>query len=172
MVERCELGPLLDEVIRSTQGEQSGRDEAVELSLRVGENLPAVCLDRGQIVRAMRELMLNALQAPGRRSVEIVARHDPATRRVQLRVTDDGGGMDPHTLHHATDPFFSAKKAGRRCGLGLPTAKRLIEAHGGTLELRSVPHRGTSVTVTLPIRCGNETAGAIEETEHEPRAAA
>src|SRR5690606_39505417 len=66
-----------------------------------------------------------------------------------ITVKDTGPGMDERTLQHALDPFFSRKAAGRQTGLGLPTAKRLVEAHGGTLELRSSPGQGTVATVRL-----------------------
>jgi two-component system sensor histidine kinase RegB len=59
--------------------------------------------------------------------------------------------MDAHTLSHATDPFFSAKAAGRQVGMGLSRVAQLAEAHGGRIDLRSTPGRGTTATLTLPL---------------------
>jgi signal transduction histidine kinase len=58
--------------------------------------------------------------------------------------------MDAHTAAKATDPFFSACEAGRRRGMGLAHAQRLLTLNGGDLKLASQPDQGTIVTVTLP----------------------
>ncbi len=67
-----------------------------------------------------------------------------------LQVRDLGCGMDTDTLRKATHPFFSAKPAGRKRGMGLAYAARLIQLNRGTLALASTPHQGTTATVTLP----------------------
>ena len=58
--------------------------------------------------------------------------------------------MDEQTLSKATQPFFSDKPAGRKRGMGLAHAQRLIEINNGTLDIASQPGKGTTVTVTLP----------------------
>ena len=63
--------------------------------------------------------------------------------RIVVTVADNGQGMDESTLQHAFDPFFSARSAGRRRGMGLPKALRWIEASGGTVRLESRPGQGT-----------------------------
>ena len=74
-----------------------------------------------------------------------------AGRTLLIQVTDDGDGMDPHTLRHAPDPFFSAKPAGRQVGMGLPRAQQLAGAHGGSVRLRSEAGRGTVATLMIPL---------------------
>jgi signal transduction histidine kinase len=59
--------------------------------------------------------------------------------------------MDTDTLHKATYPFFSAKPAGRKRGMGLAYAARVIQLHGGQLELSSEVDRGTTVHIALRI---------------------
>jgi signal transduction histidine kinase len=58
--------------------------------------------------------------------------------------------MDEATVRKATSPFFSAKSAGRKRGMGLAYASRLIRLNRGTLEIESQPEHGTTVTITLP----------------------
>jgi signal transduction histidine kinase len=58
--------------------------------------------------------------------------------------------MDEATVAKAYTPFFSAQAAGRRRGLGLPKARRIIENHGGSIWINSQPGRGTTVSVRLP----------------------
>jgi signal transduction histidine kinase len=71
-------------------------------------------------------------------------------RAVRVEVADTGQGMDSRTARRALDPFFSTRPSGT--GLGLAIAARIAEAHDGTLELRSRPGEGTTVTLVLPVR--------------------
>ena len=67
-----------------------------------------------------------------------------------MTVRDTGPGMDARTLDSAFTPFFSAQRAGRRRGLGLPRAKRYVENNGGRIWIRTRPGEGTTVYVQLP----------------------
>jgi signal transduction histidine kinase len=67
---------------------------------------------------------------------------------IELSVIDTGKGMPPEVAARAFRPFYSNRPGGT--GLGLPTARKIIEAHGGTIELQSEPGRGTKFTIRLP----------------------
>jgi signal transduction histidine kinase len=69
---------------------------------------------------------------------------------LRLSVTDNGVGMDPATLDHAVEPFFTTKPIGKGTGLGLSMAKGFAEQSGGGLAISSAPDRGTTVTLWLP----------------------
>jgi putative nucleotidyltransferase with HDIG domain len=121
-----------------------------QIDVRLAD-MPAAQVDGGQVTGAIGEIVQNALAATketGR--VSITASFDSLGRRLVINVTDDGCGMDEHTLAHACDPFFSAQRAGRRPGMGLAKALRWIESAGGSLRLESKPGRGTRATVVLP----------------------
>ncbi len=64
---------------------------------------------------------------------------------------DSGGGVDPKHLDHIFDPFFTTKREGEGTGLGLSICRQIVEEHGGRLELDSIPGRGSTFTVILPI---------------------
>jgi len=66
-----------------------------------------------------------------------------------ITVHDHGPGMPPDILNHVFTPFFTTKARGS--GLGLPTAKRLIEAHKGQITVNSPPGGGTSFHIELPL---------------------
>jgi signal transduction histidine kinase len=83
-------------------------------------------------------------------SIEVKVDSDDAGDSVRFQITDKGCGMDAQTLSKAKHPFFSSKTAGRKRGMGLAYAQRLIELNGGRLKLQSQPDSGTTVTVTLP----------------------
>ena len=80
---------------------------------------------------------------------QLVVRTYGTAEGVALDLIDTGQGMDENTAAQVFNAFFSTKSGGS--GLGLPTAKKIIEAHGGSISLQSEPGRGTRLTVKLPI---------------------
>jgi len=109
--------------------------------------LPSVRLDRETFRSAVLNLLLNAVQAmaPGG---QLVVRTRAAGLGVLLELIDTGPGMDPETLGKVFRAFYTTKQGGS--GLGLPTSRKIIEAHGGTIDVESTPGRGTKVTIWLP----------------------
>ncbi|HMQ16014.1 MAG TPA: ATP-binding protein, partial [Phycisphaerae bacterium] len=79
---------------------------------------------------------------------------------VEISVRDNGPGMPPEVLARAFDPFFSHKRAGRRRGLGLPRAQRIVELQGGHIRLESQPGAGTQALVLLPRSAAPPTSAA------------
>jgi len=69
---------------------------------------------------------------------------------VLVRVTDTGAGIPPDVQPHILEPYFSTKKSGT--GLGLPTVRRIVEEHGGSLSFSSTLGKGTQFTLRLPAR--------------------
>ncbi len=111
----------------------------------------ALHVDATQVGEALRMLLVNALEAVddgGRIRVE--ARQDDAGSAL-IVIDDDGPGMDAAMASKACDPFFSGREAGRGIGLGLPKARRLVEASGGSLVVESRPGHGTRCSIALPI---------------------
>ena len=123
---------------------------AVTFARSVPEGLPDVEVDRALTTRALANLVENALQAIGQRgtvTVDAAAEAGPEGRPgVSIAIADSGSGMDADALARAFEPYFSTKAGGT--GLGLPIAKRNIEASGGTVRMTS--GAGTRVTVWLP----------------------
>ena len=78
---------------------------------------------------------------------------------VMIELIDTGPGMEPATLARVFEAFYSTKQGGS--GLGLPTARKIVEAHGGTIDVDSAPGRGTKVAIWLPapprLPTGSET---------------
>ncbi|MGA2034368.1 MAG: ATP-binding protein [Thermoguttaceae bacterium] len=123
---------------------RAARIETVEY---LASDLPMVLLDRESFHGALLDLVLNAQQAmPG--GGQLVLRSYGTPEGVALDLIDTGCGMDGETQAHVFDAFFSTKRGGS--GLGLPTAKKIIEAHGGRIVLQSEPGRGTQFTIHLP----------------------
>ena len=125
---------------------------AVTFARSVPEGLSDVDVDRALTTRALANLVENALQAIGQRgtiTVDAAAEPGPDGRPgVSIAIADSGAGMDVDALARAFEPYFSTKAGGT--GLGLPIAKRNIEASGGTVRMTSEAGAGTRVTVWLP----------------------
>src|SRR4029077_12912290 len=94
-----------------------------------------------------------------------------ATRRgaaaafLEIRLRDPGVGIPPGDLKNLFIPFFTTKDKGT--GLGLPISQRIIENHGGTIEVRSQPGEGASFTVLLPIEADVYAAYAAATERHD-----
>ena len=150
-VEPTDVARMLDEVIKRVRRDLPQTGKQKPISLHIKSQLPEVFMDRTQISDAIREVLLNAVQSMPKTSIHVTARVDSEQRYLVMQVSDDGKGMDAYTLSHATDPFFSAKAAGRQIGMGLARVEQLVTGHGGKLELRSTVGAGTTVTLTIPL---------------------
>jgi signal transduction histidine kinase len=137
----AELSQLLD--FFAIRAQESG----VEVVRYLDPELPAVRLDRETFRSAVLNLLINAVQAM-EAGGELVVRTRPSGLGVLLELIDTGPGMDPETLGKVFGAFYTTKQGGS--GLGLPTARKIIEAHGGTIDVESTPGRGTKVTIWLP----------------------
>jgi signal transduction histidine kinase len=113
---------------------------------------------RVAIKRALTNLVANAARHGRDPWVEVERLPDA----VLVRVGDRGPGIPPEDLPRVTEPFFRgdrARTAGGGSGLGLSTAKAIVEAHGGQLSIESAPGRGTVVSLTLP--CSRQRAESV-----------
>lgn len=145
----CELADLIDSALKEAKTHPELVDRRIEVTV---SECPHVIADRTQVAGAIREVIVNAAQATEAKSgvIEIHAAHDRYGRQVVISITDNGSGMDERTLIRAFDPFYSAKPAGRRRGMGLAKALRWVEGSGGSMKLESKTGSGTRVVIVLP----------------------
>jgi putative nucleotidyltransferase with HDIG domain len=123
----------------------------VEISIAL--DAAEIFVDAEQITEAVANIICNAVESYLAKSGPVKITADPAddNKYVKLTISDVGCGMDNYTLQKATLPFFSAKPAGRKRGMGLAIAKRLVELNDGSLQIVSKPAEGTTVTLLLPV---------------------
>ena len=100
---------------------------------------------------------------PGR--IDINTRPDPAGEHLLVLFRDNGIGMTPAQQNHIFEPFYTTKAPGQGTGLGLATSHRIIEQHGGQVEVFSSPDEGTTFIIRLPI---SAAAAQNEQVQHEP----
>jgi signal transduction histidine kinase len=109
--------------------------------------LPAIPLDQDLFKQALLNLLLNAEQAMSDGG-EIILQSSRTPEGVQLDVIDTGCGIEPERLEKIFRPFHTSKPGGT--GLGLPTTRKIIEAHGGSIRVQSDPGKGTKFSLRLP----------------------
>ncbi len=123
-------------------------EHGVELSPHLDPDLPPVCLDESLFRQVLMNLVRNAQQSmPDGGLLELQTSR--AGENVCLAIIDNGVGMDERTRNRMFQAFFSTRSAGS--GLGLPTVRKIVEAHGGVIDCESEPGRGTRFSILLPI---------------------
>jgi signal transduction histidine kinase len=153
------IGQIINDAVDLTK--QKKQMNQLNIKIDIAPDTPVVFVDSAQISCAISNIICNGLEAypsgapdkdirgqAGAIAIEVSA--NKVNRTVSMQIIDSGRGMDEQTLARATHPFFSARPAGRKRGMGLAHAQRLIEINHGTLSLASQPDKGTTVTVTLP----------------------
>ncbi|HEX3698625.1 MAG TPA: ATP-binding protein [Polyangia bacterium] len=167
---RGEQRPLeVNEVLKKTlQLIAKEQNSAVEINSRLAEGLPPVRADAEQLLQVFLNLSLNALQAMPQggqlllsTSLRRATRRGAAAAFLEVRFRDTGVGIPPGDLRNLFIPFFTTKEKGT--GLGLPISQRIIENHGGTIEVRSQPGEGATFTVLLPVESDAYAAYAAHE---------
>jgi two-component system NtrC family sensor kinase len=116
--------------------------------------VPPLCeADPTQILQVLVNLLVNARQAiesTGRAGGTIRIRTVTEPAGVRVEIADDGGGIPPELLSRIFDPFFTTKPPGVGTGLGLSLCQGIVEAHGGTIRVRTEP-AGATFLVRLPV---------------------
>ncbi|MFP3897847.1 MAG: sensor histidine kinase [Dehalococcoidia bacterium] len=137
-----------------TPWEPQATAKGISLSLDLPDKLPAVNLDWQRISEVLYNLLENALVHTGRTGTIIIS----AARRgdcVEIAVSDTGEGIPAEDLPNIFERFYRVDKSRARAtggsGLGLTIAKRLVEAHGGRIEVQSKPGKGSRFSFTIPI---------------------
>jgi signal transduction histidine kinase len=144
--ESLSVEELLSEVATFMAGDANS--SKVQIRLKMAPELPRLQGDRNYLKQLLLNLILNGAQAmPQGGTLTIGANVDKDL--LQITITDDGTGMTAETLTHIFEPYFTTKPTGT--GLGLAIARRIVEAHHGTITVDSAPEQGSRFRVLLPI---------------------
>jgi signal transduction histidine kinase len=143
--EPVDVSKLVEEVLEFQA--EAFNDHHVELKAAIAPACVATG-DAEKLRQVLINLLVNALDAmpeSGTLSVKVSA----VRPIVAIEISDSGPGIDPRILPEIFDPFFTTKEAGT--GLGLSIVRKIVDQHGGRIELDSRPGRGTLVRVELPV---------------------
>lgn len=161
---RQPLHPEPVDLPRQIGGMRELLDRTIQGDIHVVTNFTAdlwpVRVDPAELELVILNLCVNARDAmPGGGVITIGARNTPAVSDgalqgdfVTLTVADTGTGMSTEVMAHIFEPFYTTKDIGKGSGLGLPQVYGFARQSGGTVHVRSVPGRGTAITILLP-RC-------------------
>jgi two-component system NtrC family sensor kinase len=144
---QVELGELIDQAL-SFLAERFRR-----AGIRIEREMPLRAVLRGsgeRLQQVFLNLFLNAGDAMPDGGTLRIAMSRRGRGELEARVSDTGCGMRPEILGRIFEAFFTTKPAGKGIGLGLAAAKRIVEEHGGTIEVSSEVARGTEFRITLP----------------------
>ena len=150
---QVEIGPYMESVLEPLRH----RAEGLGITVRTEGEACAASLDASRFTRVVENLIANAIEAVAAKEEaegqKIAGEIDVVWTRVtgglQLRVKDNGTGIPKRIMRRVFEPFFTHGKR-RGTGLGMATVKKIVEEHGGTLEVLSEPGHGTEVILCLP----------------------
>ena len=148
-----DLNALVNHTLRLRS--YSLQSAGIEVHAECDASPPLAIGDEQRLQQVMLNLVVNAEYAMHRSAKRVLTvgtarRVISGLARVVIDVTDTGAGMTPEVLSHIFEPFFTTKPAGVGTGLGLSVSYTIIQAHGGTIDVRSTPGVGTTFTVALP----------------------
>ncbi len=145
-LEVCQVREVLEETLAFMKQEIENRDIVVEL--KCPEPLPRISVDRSRIKQAFFNIIKNALQAMPKDGLLTISLFSN-DRAVGITFQDTGVGIRPEDFSRLFEPYRTTKPQGS--GLGLMIVQRIIQDHGGEIEVHSQLHHGTAVTIFLPL---------------------
>jgi PAS domain S-box-containing protein len=146
--------------------------EDIRVTVKPGNNLPALKADPGMLEQVLMNLVVNARDAmPEGGSLNLETRlvrvHPPGEENsslqscIEIRVSDTGSGIAPEHLPHIFDPFFTTKEIGKGTGLGLATVYGIVQQHSGWITVDTEIGKGTTFRVFMPTLEEEESASAL-----------
>lgn len=144
----CSIIEIIKDVVMLVESEALARQLEIEVNLNV--NIPNIIVDSEQLKQVFINIMKNAFDAlseDGKIFVQTAWNELEGFAQVSFR--DTGVGIDEDTIANMFNPFFTTKESGT--GLGMFTSKKIIDNHGGRIDIQSEPGKGTTVVVLLPV---------------------
>lgn len=150
----------------------------VRVDRQLDGDLPITLVDRNRLLQALLNIIRNGAQAMSgkgegvlriatrltRPSEDVLLAHPDTPAMVDIEIRDEGKGISQQALKQIFDPFFSTKLSGS--GLGLSVTRRIVQDHGGEIEVNSEPDHGTAFVLRLPFRPVSVSVPDSTQREH------
>jgi PAS domain S-box-containing protein len=153
-----DINELIKEVLLLLQHRTARLKHSIKLNLN--RDVPKIHADAGSLRQLLMNLLLNAIYfTPEGGNIFIKTELDDTSQeqgvmgcrsRIRLSVSDTGRGIPSDLIGKIFDPFFTTKPVGEGTGLGLTICHKIVEEHGGTLDVESEPEKGASFIITIP----------------------
>ncbi len=136
--------------------ERQASEKNIKIETRFTSQIDTVSVDPDRLNQVLLNLYLNAIDSmdAGGRLAIIIPNSQP-TQNTEIKIIDDGNGISQEDLAHIFDPYFTTKTTGT--GLGLAIVHNIVGAHGGKVTVESHPGRGTTFTISLPLKAKDES---------------
>jgi len=146
---QCDLARIIDHALALVRADLEIKRLRVE---RSGEKeIPLFEADPDLLSQAFMNLFLNAVEATNSGgTLSIRCEYLAEQEKIRVQIEDTGAGIRPADIGKVFDPFFTLKKGGT--GLGLALVHRIVDNHGGSIEVASLPEKGTTFTINLPLK--------------------
>lgn len=150
-----DVAAVIDSAVAASQ--EQIREKEFQLETAITPNLPQVKGDSAALRRALQNLISNAVKYDGReRWARVSAEQSPdGPNEIQVAVEDRGMGIEPEDIPHIFEPFYRGREAVAAqiegSGVGLSIVKQIVEAHGGSIDVKSTPGVGSTFTFSIPV---------------------
>jgi two-component system NtrC family sensor kinase len=144
----ADLNRLIEETVRIV--ERPAHLANIDIRLELDPQLPPVWVDADLIRQVIMNILVNAQHAIEKKGVIRIGSRVIADS-IEIRIEDNGCGIQPEHLPRIFDPFFTTKGVGKGTGLGLSVSHGIVAAHGGRIEVASQVGTGTTFRVVLPL---------------------
>jgi len=150
-VEKVVINQVLEECVGFLDNEAHYRNIIIQKEL--APNLPTISSDSSQLQQVFLNILNNAIDAIGKNgTITLRTSHQPETQQLVIKISDTGPGMPKEDMAKIFDPFFTTKEVGKGTGLGLSISYSIIEKLGGTITVDSEKGKGTTFTISLPVK--------------------
>jgi PAS domain S-box-containing protein len=136
------------------------RNQSITVNREFDVSLPDIRADRQQMRQLFLNLITNAADAMPHGGIMTI-RLEGGPAQCVVEISDTGEGVAPEHMSKLFEPFYTTKPEGKGTGLGLPICRRIVEEHGGAINLSSTLGLGTTVRVTLPAVNSDHEAGNL-----------
>jgi two-component system NtrC family sensor kinase len=150
-VEKVLVNQVLEECVGFLENEALYRNIIIQKELAA--DLPTTSSDSSQLQQVFLNILNNAIDAIGKNgTITLKTAYRPDDQQIVIRISDTGPGIPKEMMAKVFDPFFTTKEVGKGTGLGLSISYSIIEKLGGTITVDSETGRGTTFTITLPVK--------------------
>jgi len=151
-----DINELIKEVILLVNHRAKRLNHNIEL--RLDRDMPKIQADPGNLRQLFMNIIMNSMYfTPEGGSIVIVSGADPDNAdRIRVGISDSGPGIGPDIIEKVFDPFFTTKPVGEGTGLGLAICHKIVEEHGGDIDVLSSPGEGASFVMCFPVKALND----------------
>jgi len=161
-----DINAIIEEVIQLNKPVMHERN--ISCNIQLHSSLPPAWVDEEQIKQALVNILVNSIHSIHHQG-KISVSTDLVDEQVLIEISDNGAGMTKETLENMFNPFFTTKSGGT--GLGMAVTQRIIEEHGGEIQVESEKGKGTTFRIFIPLTVPPETVpeSITKIVNNEPR---